>query len=312
MADRVGVLLMAYGTPSRPEDIEAYYTEIRRGRPPSAEQLADLTRRYEAIGGLSPLAERTEAQRSGLAAALAARAPGRFAVVTGFKHVPPTIEEAVGALAADGAGQIVALVLAPHYSELSVGEYLGRATAAARALDVPLAGIRHWHRQRAYLELLSRSVQAELARLPGPVHVVFTAHSLPARILDTGDPYPGELRATAEAVAQRAGLGAEWSVAWQSAGRTPEPWLGPDIGEVIDALAATRLVRSVLVCPCGFVADHLEVLYDLDIEAHRRAKTAGLMFARTASVNADPDVLGGLADLVVAQAASGDPGMSGR
>jgi ferrochelatase len=307
MADRVGVLVMAYGTPSRTEDIEAYYTDIRRGRPPTGEQLADLTRRYEAIGGLSPLTERTEAQRAGLAAALAARCPGRFAVMTGFKHVRPTIEEAVDALAADRAGQIVALVLAPHFSTLSVGEYLERASAAAATLGLPLTGIRHWHRQPAYLELLSRSVQTELARLPAPNHVVFTAHSLPARILDAGDPYPGELRATAEAVAQRAGLGAAWSVAWQSAGRTPEPWLGPDVGEVIDDLAVAGEVHSILVCPCGFVADHLEILYDLDIEARGRAEALGLAFARTASVNADPEVLGGLADLVVAQADLGSP-----
>jgi ferrochelatase len=306
MDPTVGVLVMAYGTPSHPDEVEAYYTDIRRGRPPSPEQLADLQRRYDAIGGLSPLAEATETQRAGLEAALEARAPGRFDVVVGFKHARPSIEEAVHALAGRGVTSIVALVLAPHYSALSVGEYLARAMTEGRALDVSVTGIRSWHLEPSYLDLLAAEVRAGLADVPPPAHVVFTAHSLPERILRDGDPYPEQLRATAQAVAERAGLGRPggpaWSVAWQSAGRTPEPWLGPDVLEVISELAAAYTCSGVLVCACGFVSDHLEVLYDLDIQARQRAEALGLSFGRTASVGADPGVLGALADLVVAQA----------
>jgi len=295
-----GVVAMAYGTPRAPDEIEAYYTDIRRGRPPTTEQLADLTRRYVAIGGISPLARLTELQGAALQAALDDRVPGTFRVEIGLKHAEPTIEAGVAALVACGADQIVGLVLAPHYSTMSIGEYLGRAGAAAEQAGVQFAGIESWATEPAYVEFLAAAVRDELATMPARTEVLFTAHSLPQRILAAGDPYPDELRATAGAVAAAAGLRSGWSIAWQSAGRTPEPWLGPDVLTVIDDLAGSAPGAGVLVCPCGFVADHLEVLYDLDFEARRRAEERGLVFRRTASMNADPAVIGALADRVVA------------
>ncbi|MCZ7526815.1 MAG: ferrochelatase [Acidimicrobiia bacterium] len=291
-----GVLVMAYGTPGGPEDVEAYYTHIRRGRPPTPELLADLGRRYEAIGGISPLARRTEAQRAGIEAALHDRAPGRFAVVLGQKHAPPFIEDAVADLARAGVRRAVGLVLAPHYSRLSVGEYHERARTAGDAAGVELVPIDDWHLEPAYLAFLERAVATGLSRLPARSRVLFTAHSLPERILDEGDPYPVQMRETAEAVAGRLDLreGSQWSLAWQSAAPTPEPWLGPDVREVLRDLAG--MVEGVLVCPAGFVADHLEVLYDLDIDARAVAEGAGLAFARTPSVNDDPGVLEALAE----------------
>jgi ferrochelatase len=298
----VGVVLMAYGTPSSTEDIEAYYTDIRRGRPPSSEQLADLVRRYEAIGGISPLARLSEGQRGVLQAELDRRAPGGYLVGLGYKHAAPGIESAVEVLAGAGVERVVGLVLAPHFSARSVGEYLGRAGAAARAAGLAFAGIESWATEPALVAFLAGRVRGHLDRMPPNTKIVFTAHSLPRRILEEGDPYPDEVRATASAVAAELDLSpwAEWAVAWQSAGRTPEPWLGPDILTVIDELAGSENADGVLVCPCGFVADHLEVLYDLDVDARRRAEARGLVFARTESVNADPGVFAALAGRVVA------------
>jgi protoporphyrin/coproporphyrin ferrochelatase len=242
-------------------------------------------------------------------AALDALAPGRFEVVLGLKHASPKIEAGLADLAAHGIRTVVALVLAPHYSALSVGEYLSRVDAAAAPRDVRVLGIQHWHLEPAYVEFLRRAVQDELGRLPPRTKVLFTAHSLPERILQSGDPYPDELRATAQAVAVEVGLApwAGWSVAWQSAGRTPEPWLGPDVLAVIQELAGSENADGVLVCACGFVADHLEVLYDLDVEARQVAERLGLAFARTACVNDDPAVMAALARLVAARAAIATP-----
>ncbi len=301
MTGRVGVLLMAYGTPSSREAIEPYYTDIRRGRPPTPEQLADLVRRYDAIGGTSPLAARTESQRAALQRALDGHDDGPYDVVLGMKHSSPTIEAAVDELAERGVRSVVALVLAPHYSSGSIGEYLRRARDAAEAHDLPLHAIESWATEPALVDFLAAQVRRELASLPPDTKVVFTAHSLPARIVAAGDPYDDEVRATAAAVARTAGLAiwSGWSVAWQSAGRTPEPWLGPDVLQVIDELAASEHGEGLLVCACGFVADHLEVLYDLDIEAAGRAAEAGIAFARTACVNDDAAVAAALAQRVV-------------
>jgi ferrochelatase len=294
------VLLMAYGTPRRPEDIEAYYTDVRRGRPPPPELLDDLVRRYAAIGGVSPLLERTEAQAAGLRRALEARAPGVFRVDLGLKHAAPFIEDTVVRVAREGVRRIVGLVLAPHYSAFSVGQYLGRARERAARLRpmVEVLGIEEWHLEPAYLDFLTDQVAAGLAALPPRTKVLFSAHSLPSRIVDLGDPYPDQLRETAEAVVERLG-GADWATAWQSAGRTPEPWLGPDVRDVIREVAETGEADGVLVCPCGFVSDHLEILYDLDLEARAVADEVGIAFARTAVVNDDAAVLGALAARVV-------------
>ena len=297
------VLVMAYGTPGSPEEIEPYYTDIRRGNPPPADLLADLVRRYAAIGGTSPLAERTRAQADGLAAALRERGAD-VPVAIGLKHAEPKIEAAVDELVGSGVRRIAGLVLAPHYSRGSVQQYLDRARARAAERDpgVEVLGIESWHLEPAYLDFLAAGVAGRLGGLPPRTKVLFTAHSLPQRVVAGGDPYPEQLRATAEAVAERVGLvpWSTWAVAWQSAGRTPEPWLGPDVLEVLRDLAATGRAEGALVCPCGFVADHLEVLYDLDIEARGLAEQLGLAFARTPVLNDDPTVLGALADRVLA------------
>jgi ferrochelatase len=304
-AQRTAVLLMAYGTPRSREEILPYYTDIRRGRPPTPEQLQDLTDRYEAIGGLSPLAALTEAQRDALQDALDSLAPNQFFVTLGLKHAHPMIEDAVGTLTADGFTKIIALVLAPHYSSYSIGQYVGRATTAAEPHGISVTGIDSWATESAFVEFLANDMAEKLSHMPADTKVLFTAHSLPQRIIDGGDPYPDELRATAEAVAAKLGLaeGDRWSIAWQSAGRTPEPWIGPDILQVIDDFANTaQPPKGVVVSACGFVADHLEVLYDLDIEARHRAEQHGMAFERTACVNADKSVMTALARRVIAVA----------
>jgi len=293
------VLVMAYGTPASHDDIEAYYTHIRRGRPPAPEQLADLVRRYDAIGGLSPLAGRTRAQVEGLQATLDAAEPGRFIVAYGGKHAAPFVEDGVSLLVEVGVADLVALVLAPHYSALSVGEYFDRVAAAVDGSGAALGitYVRDWYGEPGLVELLADRVRAGLAGFAEGTRVetLVTAHSLPRRVLEMGDPYAEQLAATAEAVAVAAGA-ERWQVAWQSAGRTPEPWLGPDVLDAIRALAGQ--VDGVLVCPAGFVSDHLEVLYDLDIEARAAAEAAGLSFGRTESLNDDARFLGVLAGVV--------------
>ncbi|MEO7370842.1 MAG: ferrochelatase, partial [Ilumatobacteraceae bacterium] len=219
---------------------------------------------------------------------------GRYHTALGMKHAEPFIEQSVEELAALGFHRIVGLVLAPHYSAFSVGQYLDRLAAAAAPHDMEVVGIRSWATEPAFIDFVAQDVRAKLADLPEPTRVLFTAHSLPQRILVAGDPYPDEIRETAEAVAATVGLDS-WGLAWQSAGRTPEPWLGPDILEVIDELAADGTTQGLLVSAVGFVADHLEVLYDLDIEARLRAEGRGLSFARTSCVNDDPAVIAALA-----------------
>jgi protoporphyrin/coproporphyrin ferrochelatase len=299
------VLVMAYGTPSAPDEIEAYYTDVRRGRPPSAEQLADLERRYAAIGGLSPLTTHSRAQIAALERALETRAPGAFRAYYGTKHAEPKLEAAVDAAAADGATGLVGLVLAPHYSSLSVGEYIARAADAAATRGLPATFLESWHEDPTLIALLAERVNAARTAMdagPDTIEVVFSAHSLPARITETGDPYPSQLTRTAELVAEAAGL-TRWRTGWQSAGRTPEPWLGPDILTVIDALAADG-TQALLVAPIGFTSDHLEVLYDLDIEARARADAAGIEFARTTSLNDDARLFEALAGVVEQLAAT--------
>ncbi|MDC3402311.1 ferrochelatase [bacterium] len=309
-SDRVAVVLMAYGTPRTPEEIEPYYTDIRRGRPPTPEALADLTARYAAIGGVSPLAQLTEAQGAALQSALDAAEPGRYEVALGLKHADPKVEDTARRVADDGASAVVGLVLAPHYSSYSIGQYLDRTRQGVdeSGADITVVGVDSWAVEPAFVEFLAsdlaQRVDSMRERTGGRVRVLFTAHSLPQRIIDSGDLYPDELRATAEAVAERVALveGDDWQIAWQSAGRTPEPWIGPDILDVIDALGADDDVAGVIVSACGFVADHLEVLYDLDIEAAGRAASHGLAFDRTACVNDDPAIMAALADRVRALA----------
>jgi len=300
MAEPTGVLLMAYGTPATLADVEPYYTHIRRGRAPSPEKLEELVERYRAIGGASPLLEICQAQAGGLERLLEARDERGIRVELGMKHAPPYIEDGVEALLDAGVRRAVALVLAPHYSALSIGEYMTRARdAAGDRLD--LLPVEHWHLTPSYVALLAQRVRSCLGSFPADVRdevdLVVTAHSLPARILETGDPYPSQLEQSAQAIARETGM-ERWSVAWQSAGRTPEPWLGPDILEVIGALAEAGS-RGAIVCPAGFVSDHLEILYDLDVECQAVAAEAGLAWRRTGSANADPLFLAALSDVVL-------------
>jgi ferrochelatase len=287
---------MAYGTPASPGDIEAYYSHVRRGRPPTAELLAELRGRYEAIGGTSPLLERTRAQADGLQAVLG----DGYHVELGMKHAPPFIEDGVAAMHERGISRGVGLVLAPHYSVLSIGEYAERVRATPAVSDgaLDMTFVESWHLEPGYLQLLADRVSAAVESLGAavPVEVVFTAHSLPARILQTGDPYVEQLAATARAVSAMLGL-ARHHVAWQSAGRTPEPWIGPDLLSVMPELVAEG-ARAVVVCPAGFVSDHLEVLYDLDVEAVAEATKLGLAFARTRSLNDDPAFCATLAHVI--------------
>ncbi|MGE5335984.1 MAG: ferrochelatase [Nitrososphaerota archaeon] len=296
MSGPVGVLLMAYGTPAGAAEIEAYYTHIRGGRAPSPQALEELTARYEAIGGSSPLLGICREQAAGLEGLLGSG----FRVELGMKHAPPFIEEGVEALVGAGVRRAVALVLAPHYSALSVGQYMSRAREAAGD-RVELAEVAHWHLTPSYLGLLAERVGECLHTFPArdrdEVDLVVTAHSLPARIAASGDPYPAQLRETGEAVARRCEI-ERWSVAWQSASATPEPWLGPDVRDVVRELAGSGS-RGVIVCPAGFVADHLEILYDLDVECREVAAEAGIEWRRTASPNADPEFLAALGDVVL-------------
>jgi ferrochelatase len=295
---------MAHGTPARPEEIEDFYTRIRRGRPPEPAQLAELKGRYAGIGGVSPLAERTRAQVDALRSALEALRPGRYAVEFGAKHTEPFIEDAAAKLAAGGVDRVVGLVLTPHGSSMGSEEYLERAGAALAAAPAPvrLVAVPPWYAEPGFVQVQAMRVADALRSVGGvAAHTFFTAHSLPARVREAGDTYPEQLDESARLVAAAAGLAAgSWSVAWQSAGRTPEPWLGPDVRDEVRRLGAQSGVDGVVVCPIGFVADHLEVLYDLDVEVAAVAAGCGLRYARTASLNDDPAFIGALAGAVVA------------
>jgi protoporphyrin/coproporphyrin ferrochelatase len=279
---KTAVVLMAYGSPGRIEDIRPYLEDIREGRPVSDEAVGELTERYRRIGGRSPLDEVTERQRAALESELG------MPVHVGMKHWRPRIAEAVQASLAGGAERVVAIVLAPHYSALSIAGYRERLEAA---LDgrAELRFVESWHDHEPFLAVLADRVRGTDA------HVVFTAHSLPERVLAMGDPYRDQLLETSRLVAERAGV-ERWSFAFQSASETGEPWLGPDILEELDALHE-RGVRDVLVCPVGFVSDHLEILWDLDVEARERAAELGLRLDRIESLNDDPAFIRALAEL---------------
>jgi ferrochelatase len=305
---KTGVLVMAHGTPRSVEEIPAFYTEIRRGRPPSAEQLAELEGRYRAIGGTSPLNALTSAQVAGIAAALEGQDAGRFTVVGGAKFAPPRIEDAAGELVRSGVDRVIGLVLAPHSSTVSVGEYARRAreavgSGAGEDGPVGFEMIDHWYEVPGFVTLVAERVTEAVGSLGDDAKgstVVFTAHSVPKRVVEAGDTYPEQLERSARAVAAVAGI-RDWSVGWQSAGRTGEEWLGPDVNAVIRAIAGAG-GAGVVVCPIGFVSDHLEVLYDVDIEAKATATRSGMAFGRTASLNDDPRFCEVLADVVLAAA----------
>jgi protoporphyrin/coproporphyrin ferrochelatase len=280
------VVLMAYGSPDRLVDVPAYYADIRGGRPISPELLEDLVERYRALGieGESPLNAITERTRAALEREL-----GDVLVFTGMKHWTPRIAEAAEAAIASGADTVVGLVLAPHYSSMSIAGYRQQLERALGG-RAELAFIESWHDEPGFVDLLAERVRGKDA------HVVFTAHSLPARILDSGDPYQEQLLETSQLVAERAAL-ETWSFSFQSESRTGEAWLGPDILDHLRELHGGG-VRNVLVCPVGFVADHLEICWDLDHEAAELAAELGLGFRRIEMPNADPAFVQVLAALV--------------
>ena len=299
-ADTTGVLLMAYGTPRTLDEVEPYYTHIRGGRTPRPELIEELKERYRLVGGSTPLNEISEATRAALEACLNAEAPGSFRVILGMKHWHPFIEAAVRRLAHEGIGHAVGLVLAPHYSEMSIATYYQYAAAAQEMLGthIDITPIESWHLHGPYLRALAVRVQTRLAQFlcGSEVTVVFTAHSLPQRILERHDPYPEQLRETSEAIAAMLRL-QRWTFSYQSAGRTPEPWLGPDLVETVHRLADEG-AQHVLVAPVGFVSDHLEILYDIDYEAQAAARERGVTLKRIEMLNASPDFVEGLEELV--------------
>lgn len=280
---------MAYGTPRSLDEVEAFYTDIRGGRAPSPELLANLRARYEAIGGRTPLLEITRQQ----AFALERMLGSGWRVFVGMKHWHPYLDETLHDMAGAGIRQAVALALAPHYSELSVGAYVHAVKEAASGIE--LAFVPSWHLQPAYLEAVADHVRAA-SRSFDPEVVVFTAHSLPKRILENGDPYVDQLHDTAHRLAELLRL-RRWEFAFQSAGATGDAWLGPDILETVDRLAAEG-ARRLLVAPIGFISDHLEILYDLDVQARQRAATRGIELRRIESLNADPMLIRALAAAV--------------
>jgi ferrochelatase len=279
------VVLMAYGSPERLADVPAYYADIRGGRPVAPEHLEDLVARYRRLGieESSPLNAITEETRAALERELA------LPVFTGMKHWTPRIADAAESALAGGADRVAGLVLAPHYSALSIKGYRDQLE---QALDgrAKLEFVDSWHDEPGFVDLLADRIRGTDA------HVVFTAHSLPARILDMGDPYKDQLLETSRAVADAAGVDA-WSFSFQSESPTGEPWLGPDILDHLDVLHAEG-VDHVLVCPVGFVSDHLEIRWDLDVEAQEKAADLGLRLERIEMPNADPAFVRTLATIV--------------
>lgn len=299
----IGVLVMSYGTPESMDQIEAYYTHIRRGHAPSAEQLKGLTGRYEAIvGGFFPLRENTNRQVAALEETLNREYTDvTFKCYQGLKHAAPYIEDGVRRMVEDGIQEAIGVVLAPHYSVMSVGGYIKRAQEAAEPLSLDMQFVRSYHLHPKLIQALTERVKSALQRFDADVRnqvrVIFSAHSLPAKILEMNDPYPEQMLETSRAIAGAVGI-ENWQFAWQSAGQTAMPWLGPDILDVLETIHKEENVKHVLMCPIGFVSDHLEVLYDIDIECQKRARELGMQLERTESLNTDPMYMQTLSDVI--------------
>jgi protoporphyrin/coproporphyrin ferrochelatase len=309
----IGVLVMAYGTAGGPDDVERYYTDIRGGRPPTPEHLEELRERYAAIGDRFPLLDITRQQAEGLERELNLADPGGFRAYLGMKHSPPFIAEAIGRMRADGIERAIGVVMAPHWSGMSVESYIERVRTETGDGPPSFAFVRSYHDHPGFVSFLSGRVVEALGRLTSSERdgatVIFSAHSLPVRSLedrslrclrcdwcDDSCRYRDGLAETAYLVAAELGL-ARHTIAWQSAGRTDDPWWGPPIEDVIADLASQGC-PAVVVCSAGFVADHLEILYDLDVEAKAIADQAGIRLVRTEMPNADPAFARVLADVV--------------
>jgi ferrochelatase len=286
---RSGVLLMAHGTPSSIDEMPEYLRLVRGGRPPSPELVAEMRHNYEAIGGRSPLTELTVAQAEALGSRLGPGVP----VAVGMRNWKPFIKSALEQLAACGVNRVIGIPLAPQFSAMSVGKYFGVA-AEALGPGMDLVRVESYHAHPLLLQAFGERLQA--AQPSADTDVVFTAHSLPQRIVDAGDPYVEEVNATARGVAEWAGID-RYQRAFQSAGRTPEPWIGPDVGDLIRRRCGEG-VRDFLVAPIGFVCDHTEILFDIDVQARAAARECGARLRRTESLNTSPTFIAMLEDLV--------------
>lgn len=297
---RLAVLMMAYGGPDSLDEVRPYLLDVRNYRPTSDQIMAEITTRYAEIGGRSPILELTQAQASALQRALNGAdgdAPD-WRVFVGMRHWHPFIRDVLAEIEQRGYERAIGLVMAPHYSRMSIGAYYARVEAAGS--PVAIAAIERWHLLPGYLDAVAERVRDALRRFPAAgraeVPVIFTAHSLPEKIQTWDDPYPKELAETAKEIARRIAP-QPTTFAYQSAAMTPEPWLGPDAGEVIARFAAEGQ-RRVLIAPIGFVCDHVEILYDIDIEFRRQAEQLGVQLERIEMVNDHPAMFGGLAELV--------------
>ena len=300
----IGVLLMAYGSPDRLEDLREYLLDIRGGRDTSQALVDEITERYRQIGGRSPLLDITRLQAAGLQRELDRRFAGKplsFRVYTGMRHWEPRIKEAVAQMAADGIRQVIGLVMAPHSSQMSTGAYFARLNEAIADLGVDLQVLRvdSWYEQPGLIAAIAEKARQALARFGAETpYVIFTAHSLPVRILEQGDQYDQQLQETAALLAQTLGLeNGRWQFSYQSAGQSAEPWLGPPIEQVVVELAQAG-ESNLLIVPVGFVCDHVEVLYDVDVHCKQLASQNGARLERSQSLNASPAFVSTLADVV--------------
>ena len=302
---------MAYGGPDAISDIPGYLADIRDGRPTTPAVLAEITRNYEAIGGSSPIARLTKLQVDGIDRCLnPAGEPARFRTYTGMRHWSPWIEDTVGRMASDGIARSVSMVLAPHYSGMSIARYQAKI---ASGLDmyhasIEFAHVDSYHTAPGLIQALADRVRAGIERWPeaerDDVHVIFSAHSLPERIVKAGDPYDAQVHETARLIAESVGIdAARWSWSYQSAGRSPEPWLGPTYPDHLAALAK-RGIRNVVSVPVGFVCDHVEILYDIDVDAQNIARSLDMRLERPPSLNDDPRFLEQLASIITGRAAT--------
>ncbi|MEH6916553.1 ferrochelatase [Priestia megaterium] len=300
----MGLLVMAYGTPYKEEDIERYYTHIRRGRKPSPEALEDLQNRYEAIGGISPLAKITQQQMESLEKRLnEVQDEIEFKAYLGLKHIEPFVEDAVEAMHKDGIKEAVSIVLAPHFSTFSVKSYNGRAKETAEKLGGPIIhSVESWYSEPKFVQYWATRVKQTFDLIDEEKRqkavLIVSAHSLPEKIIAAGDPYPNQLQETADLIAQAAGI-EHYEIGWQSAGNTPEPWIGPDVQDLTRELHEEKGYTSFVYIPVGFIADHLEVLYDNDYECKVVTDEIGADYYRPEMPNAQPEFIDGLATVVL-------------
>lgn len=297
MPESSAVILLAYGTPDRMEDVEAYFTHIRGGRAPSPESVENLRERYRSIGRSTPLTTITNLTAAELENELARRGTA-MRVFTGMKHWHPYIADAVRSMHEQNITDVIALVLAPHYSRMSVGGYRKAFDEASMDLPMTTTFIEQWHTHPGFVDFIAQRIRDALPKFgeSNDVTVVFSAHSLPEKIRTWNDPYESQLLESCQLVADRLGL-QNWHFAWQSAGNTGEPWIGPDLCDFLPQLKAEG-VGNVLSVPIGFVSDHLEVLYDIDREAMQKAAEVGINLRRTEMPNADPAFIRVLADII--------------